>query len=157
MQNVPALVDHRVQKHARLARLSKASSRFSYWPRHACNCEPALLLNPPRSCPDLGRLFSQHRTHSIAFACPCQNLWPATFPVSQVCRDYSLSSSPRRYLRHQHRLSAALYVQLPASKQLPPRQANPLSSRVMIWKDFEILLKWLQSNKISLGCKLSAE
>jgi hypothetical protein len=28
---------------------------------------------------------------------------------------------------------------------------------VMIWKDFEILLKWLQSNKISLGCKLSAE
>lgn len=61
-----------------------------------------------------------------------------------------LSSNPRRYPKRQHRPSAVLYVRLPASKQPPRRQANPLLSRVMKWKGSEISLRWLEKYKVSL-------
>ncbi len=144
MQSVPALVDI-AHKHAPLRR-----SRDSLSVRITTQMLPFVnelfLINPPISCPDSGRPSSQHRTHSIVSACLDQSSWLKISLAALACPSFS---NPRHYPLHQHRLSTALYVRLPASKQPPRRPANPLSSRAMKWKDFVILLKWLQRQKVS--------
>ncbi len=109
----------------------------------------SFLLNPPISCLDSDHPSFRHHTHSIASACLFQSLSLMICPVCQIYQDFPSSWNPRRYPRHQHRLSIVLYDPLPALKQPPRRQANPLSSRAMRLRDFEILLKWLERYDVS--------
>jgi hypothetical protein len=144
MQSVPALVDI-AHKHAPLRR-SRDSLSVRITTKMLPFVSQLFVINPPISCPDSGRPSSQHRTHSIVSACLGQSSWLKISLGALACPS---SSNPRHYPLHQHRLSTALYVRLPASEQPPRRPANPLLSRAMKWKDFGILLKWLQRQKVS--------